>query len=240
MTQEEKDQMNQKRMERLRKDNKGRLTIAIVLPAVGLILTVILGLVSSNRQGEIGSATILDDMSVGEFLDNTYDGSAIYTGTIYAEDPVTVKWDEGNYIMMRRTIEQEERVPGEEDGKYTFETTTVSDKSKHCERIVIDDVTVDYDAFRDLPKHEDVDTQGSGDIKNITKYTYISDGVDGTFYIKCKDGDIKSIEYYLGEDVAGQNSRMFGLAIVLIWLIILAADIFLLVKFFSMKKVIQG
>lgn len=239
MTQEEKDRMNQKRMERLGKENRSRLTAAIVLPVIGLILTVILGFVASRRQTEIGAATVLEDMSVGEFIEENDEGAAIYTGAIYATDPVKIKGDDNEYILMRRVVEQEEKVYGDNDDDYKLETTVVSDKSKHSDEIQIDDVIVDYDAFHSLPKKEETDSAGSGDVRNITKYTFIYDGLEGTYFIKCKGGKITSVEYFSGEDVAGQSSAMFGLAIVILWLIILAADIFLLVKFFSIKKVIK-
>ena len=239
MTQEEKDQMNQKRMERLKKENKSRIKYAIILPVAGLILSGVIGFIGSGKQSEIKSATVLEDMSVGDFINDNAEGAAIYTGTIRAVDPVRLKGDDQNYILMGRQIEQEEKVYDDNGEDYKLETTPVSNKSKHCEEIQIDDVAVDYDLFHSLPKEEESDRQGNGDSRMITTYTYITDGVEGTYFIKCKDNKITSVEYYSGEDVAAQSSSMFGLVIVIIWLIVIAADIYLIVKYFSLKKVIK-
>ena len=53
MTQQEKDEFNQRRKAQLQKDNKGRIIGAVITAVIGLALTVILGVVGKAKQGDI-------------------------------------------------------------------------------------------------------------------------------------------------------------------------------------------
>lgn len=240
MTQQEKDEFNQRRRTQLQKDNKGRIRWAVIIPAIGLVLTVILGAVGKAKQGDIAATTVLDDMSVAEFIDDTNNGAAIYTGTATAVDPVTVKGEDGAYIMIRRKVEQEQKIYNEEEDKYEYEEETISDRSASCEEIEIDDAVVSYDDFHSLPREEEVYTEGADNNRMKTTYTYIPESVDGTFFIKVKDGEISSVEYYKSEDVSKESSAGFGLAIVLIWLTVIVIEIILIVKIVKMNKAIKA
>ena len=135
-------------------------------------------------------------MSVAEFVDDTDNGAAIYTGAVTAVDPVTVKGEDGAYIMIRRKVEQERKIYNEEEDKYEYEDETLYDRSATCEKIDIDGVIASYDDFHSLPRKEEVYTEGAKDDQRKTTYTYIPESVDGTFFIKVEDGEISSVEYY--------------------------------------------
>ena len=240
MTQQEKDEFNQRRKAQLQKDNKGRIIGAVITAVIGLALTVILGAVGKAKQGEIASASVLDDMSVAEFVDDTDNGAAIYTGTVTAVDPVTVKGEDGAYIMIRRKVEQERKIYDEEEDKYEYEYETLSDRSATCEKIDIDEVIASYDDFHSLPRKEEVYTEGAKDDQRKTTYTYIPESVDGTFFIKVEDGEISSVEYYRSEDVSKESSAGFGLAIVLIWIAVIVIEIILIVKIVKMRNTVKS
>ncbi len=240
MTQQEKDEFNQRRKAQLQKDNKGRIIGAVITAVIGLALTVILGAVGKAKQGEIASASVLDDMSVAEFVDDTDNGAAIYIGTVTAVDPVTVKGEDGAYIMIRRKVEQERKIYNEEEDKYEYEEETLSDRSASCEEIEIDDAVVSYDDFHSLPREEEVYTEGADNNRMKTTYTYIPESVDGTFFIKVKDGEISSVEYYRSEDVSKESSAGFGLAIVLIWIAVIVIEIILIVKIVKMRNTVKS
>lgn len=240
MTQQEKDEFNQRRKAQLQKDNKGRIIGIVVTAVIGLVLTVILGAVGKAKQGDIAAATVLDDMSVADFVDDTGNGAAIYTGTVTAVEPVTVKGEDGAYIMIRRKVEQEQKIYNEEEDKYEYEEETISDRSASCEEIEIDDAVVSYDDFHSLPREEEVYTEGADNNRMKTTYTYIPESVDGTFFIKIKDGEISSVEYYKSEDVSKESSAGFGLAIVLIWIAVIVIEIILIVKIIKMRDVVKS
>lgn len=239
MTQQEKDEFNQRRQERLKKDNKGRIKWAIIIAAIGLVLTIIMGAAGKAKQGDIESATVLKDMSLEEFISENDNGAAIYTGAIYAVDPVTLKGESGSYIMFRRKVEQKTKEYNEDEDKYEYDTQTLSDRSKNCEKVEIDGVEVDYDDLHSIPKEEERFTDGADSNQMQTTYTYISDGLEGTFFIKVKDGKVSSAEYFSSEDVSAQSKAGFGMVIVMIWLIVIVAEIVFVVKFIKTNKIIK-
>ena len=136
--------------------------------------------------------------------------------------------------------EQEQKIYNEEEDKYEYEEETISDRSASCEEIEIDDAVVSYDDFHSLPREEEVYTEGADNNRMKTTYTYIPESVDGTFFIKVKDGEISSVEYYKSEDVSKESSAGFGLAIVLIWLTVIVIEIILIVKIVKMNKAIKA
>ena len=239
MTQQEKDEMNSRRMERLAKERKSKIIWAIVLPVIAIVLTLIIGAVGAAKQGDIADATVLDDMTIGDFLDKEGSGAAIYTGTASAVDPVTLKDEDGEYIMIRKRVEQIQKVRNEEDDKYEEETTELYDSSEHCEEIELDDMIIVYDVFHSLPKETERYSEGPDTNEFRTEYTYIPASVDGTFYIKCSNGDVDSIDYYESEDVGQQSKSRFGLAIVLIWLAVIIIDVIMIVKIVKLGGILK-
>lgn len=240
MTQQEKDEMNSKRMERLAKERKGKIILAIVLPVAGLVLSGIIGAAGASKNSEIASATVLDGITVGDFLDENPNGSAIYTGSANAADPVSVKGADGEYISIDVTVEQIRKELNKETDKYEEEITELSHRKDHCEQIELDDMIIVYDVFHRLPEENEVYKEGPESNEFKTTYKYIPRIVDGTFFIKCKDGDIDSIEYYESADVGKESSRTFGLALVIIWLIVIVVEIMTIVKIVSLGKALKS
>lgn len=238
MTQEEKDEFNKRRTDRLAKDNKTRIIWAIILPVVGVVLSVAIGFAGKSKQGEIASATVLDTQSVGEFLNENGNGTAVYTGTASAADPVSLRDEDGEYIRISRKIEEEFKVRDNETDKVDTETNLVSDDFECCDEITLDDVTIPYSVFHDLPSGTDTNNDKRGDYNIKTTYSFIPASVDGTFLIKAASGEIVSAEYYKSNDIAGESSKVFSLAIVLIWIVIIAIEVFLIIKTVRIAKVL--
>lgn len=227
-------------MDNVAKQRKGKITLAIVLPVAGLVISLILGAVGANKKSELAAATVLDGITVGDFLDENPNGSAIYTGSANAADPVSVKGADGEYISIQVTVEQIQKTLNKETDKYEEEVTELSDRRDHCEQIELDDMIIVYDAFHQLPEETEVYKEGPESNEFKTTYKYIPRIVDGTFFIKCKDGDIDSIEYYKSADVGKEAGSTFGLAIVIIWLIVIVVEIMSIVKIISLGKVLKG
>lgn len=240
MTQQEKDEMNSRRMERLAKERKNKIVWVIVLPVAAFVISLIIGAAGMSKQSEIADATVLDGMTLGDFLEKEGNGNVIYTGTAVASDPVTVKGEDGEYIMIRKKVEQIQKVRNEQEDKYEEETTEISDRSAHCEDIELDDMIIVYDAFHSLPTTTEHYSEGPDNNEFRTEYTYIPASISGTFYIKCSNGDVDSIDYYESEDVGGQSKSRFGLALVLIWLAVITIDIVMIVKIVKLGKVLKG
>ena len=238
MTQQEKDEMNSRRMERLAKERKSKIVWAAVLPVVAIVLTLIIGAVGAAKQSDIADATVLDGMTLGDFLDTEGNGNVIYTGTAIAVDPVTEKDEDGEYIMIRKRVEQIQKVRNEED-KYEEETTELYDQSEHCEEIELDDMIIVYDVFHSLPKETERYSEGPDNNEFRTEYTYIPASVSGTFYIKCSNGDVDSIDYYESEDIGQQSKSRFGLVIVLIWLAVIIIDVIMIVKIVKLGGILK-
>ena len=240
MTQQEKDEFNKRHFDRIANEKKSKTIWAIVIPVIGIIITVLIGFAEKSKQGDIASATVLDSQSVGDFLGENQNGGAIYTGTISAVDSASIRGEDGDYIYIHRKVENEREIYNEETEKYERETTTYSDDSDHCDEIMIDDVVAKYSVFHSLPQYSENHSDGAKSNKMITTYTYTPSSVEGTFFIKCKDGEISSAEYYKSADVAGESQKGFGVAKVLIWLAIIAIEIYLIVKIISAAKILKG
>ncbi len=239
MTQQERDEFNKRHFDGIAKDRKTKIVCAIVIPVVGIIITVLIGFAQKSRQSDIASATVLESQSVGDFIDENDNGTAIYTGSIYAVDPVAVKGERDEYIEIRRKVEREEKIYNEETDKYETETTTMSNDSAHCDEIEIDDVTAKYSVFHSLPTKNETFSEGANSNKIKTTYSYVTAKVDGTFLIKVKDGEISSADYYESTDVAGESQKGFSIAKVLIWLLIAAIEIYMIVKIISATKILK-
>ncbi len=240
MTQQEKDEFNRRHNEGLAKGRKTKVILAVVIPVVGIILTVLIGFAQKSKASDLASATVLDSQSISEFLNENPDGSAIYTGTISAVRPVSVRGEDGEYIMISRKIERETKEYDEESQKYVRDTQTISDDSDHCDEIEIDDITLPYSKFSDLPRSSDTYSDGADSNKIKTTYSYIPASIDGTFFLKCKGGDVDSAEYYASRDVAGESQKGFGAATAFMWLAIIVIEIVLIVKIISVSKILKG
>ena len=73
----------------------------------------------------------------------------------------------------------------------------------------------------------------------VTDFSYVPARVDGTFFIKCKDREVSSVQYFQSTDVAGESSRLFGIARVIIWLVVIALEIYLVVDVIKTTKAIK-
>lgn len=239
MTQQEKDEFNKRHFDNISKGRKSKIVCAIVFPLVGIIITVLIGFAQKSRQSDIASATVLDSQSVGDFIDENENGTAIYTGAIYALDPVSVRGEREEYIEIRRKVEREEKIYNEETDKYETETTTMSNDSAHCDEIEIDDAIAGYRAFHSLPTETETYSEGANSNKIKTTYSYVPAKVEGTFLIKVKNGEISSADYYASTDVEGESRKGFGIVTVLIWLAIIALEIYLIVKIVSATKILN-
>ncbi len=235
MTQEEKDKLNQKRMDRLKDDNKGRIKAAIIIPVIAIVVSVIIFAVGKSKDSDIQSATVLNGMSVSSFVSGSPDGFAIYTGKASAVEPERLYDSDKGYIMVKREVTEVEKVYDKEKDKYDNVEKTLNTESLHCREIALDDVTVPYDVFHTLPSKHEVENEGN---RKYT-YDYIPESVEGTYFIKCKGGKITSVEYYSGENVALQNSSVFVAILVIIWVIVIVAEVLLIKKILAIKKVVD-
>ncbi len=240
MTKEEKNEMYRKNKEKKVKSRKSKIIALIVVPVIGVAVTFLLGTLGQNRQNEIASATVLDSMSIGEFLEKNDNGSAIYTGTIRAVDPVSIREESGEYIMLQRKVEREEKIYNKEADKYEKETRTISNDNDNCSEIEIDDVTVPYRSFRDLPTSTNTYKEGPDSNLTRTTFSYIPSSLDGTFFLKCDNGKVSSAQYYASEDIAGESKRGFGMAKVFIWLVIIVIEAVIVLNLRNTSKAIKN
>ena len=239
MTKEEKTEMYRKNQEKHIKNRKSKIIALAVVPVVGVVLLLALNAAGKSRQSEIASATVLDSESVGQYLAQNSTGSAIYTGTIKAEDPVTLSEEGGEYIMFRRKVEQEQKIYDKENDKYETETRTISDDSDSCKRIKIDDVVAPYSAFHDLPVFGDDHSDGAASNQIKTSFSYVPAMVDGTYFLKCENGEVSSVRYYKSADVAGESERGFSIAKAIIWIFIIVIEIYLVFDIIKTTKIIK-
>ena len=221
------------------KSRKSKIIALVVLPLAGVVLTLLLGVIGKSRQTELESATVLDQMSVGEFLAQNKNGTAVYTGSIKAVDPVISSEEGGEYIRYRRTIEHVEKIYDEENDKYDTYTTTISDDSDQCNEIEIDDVVIPYSSFHDLPSYTDTESEGASSNQFRTEFSYVPSIVDGTFFLKCKDGKVSSADYFKSADIAGESKSAFNVARIIIWLLVIAVEIFLVFDVIKTTKTIK-
>ena len=203
------------------------------------MLTLLLNAMGNSRQTELGSATKLDSMSVGEFLAQNENGSAIYTGTIKAVDPVSIRQESGEYISLHRKVEQVEKIYDKEKDKYETDTKTISDKRGNCDEIEIDGVVVRYSSFHDLPSYEQTDSEGADSNLRKTTFSYTPASVDGTFFLKCKNGEVYSVQYFKSEDIAGESKKAFDIARIIIWAVIIVIEIYLIYDIIKTSKAIK-
>ena len=210
-----------------------RIIIVIVLFLLGVAATAGLRTFNKMETKDIESATkISGGMTVGSFLNQKEGDRAIYTGSISATDPVSLKGENGQYIKIKLDHERKERVYNNDEDKWETTRRTISKESEKCKELLLDDVKVPYSKVHSLP--EEQETERSGDDEYI--YTYTPAVVDGTFYIKCKDGDIESVKYFESVDVAGETSKTNTVAIVCVWLILIIISAVIIVTGVKGKK----
>ena len=213
--------------------NQKRLKTAGIVFGIGIILTIIIRLIEGGKQSEIKSALILyGDTTVGQFVSQNDGDSAVYTGSISALDPASIKDVEGEYISVKEEIEVEDKVYNSDKNKYEKEFRTVSKDSAHCKDICIDDEIADYKVFSSLPE----DYKQYRDGKYRYTYRTIPRVVEGSFLIKCKNGKITSIKYYESSDLQGETRDTFNTILILIWLCIIIIDAYFLYGYFKYNK----
>ena len=239
MTKEEKNDMYRKNLDKHIKGRKSKIISLAVVPVIGIVLTIIISAVGSSRQSELSSATVLDTMSVGEFLAQNGNGSAIYNGTIRAVNPVSIRQEGGEYIYIRRTVEQVQKIYDKESDKYETQTNTISDDRENCQEIEIDDVVVSYSSVHSLPSYGQTDYEGPNSNQFKIDVSYTPATIDGTFFIKCKDGEVSSVQYFESADVSGESKRAFDIAKIIIWIFIIAIEIYLVVDVIKTGKTIK-
>ena len=240
MTKEEKNEMYIKNRDKQIKSRKSKIISLAVVPVAGLVLTLILGAVGSSRQSELESATVLDRMTISEFLGENPNGSAVYTGQIKAVDPAISLEEGGEYIEYRRTVEQVVKIYDEEKDKYDTQTTTVSNDSDSCSKIEISDVVVRHNSFHGLPTYGDTRSEGADSNQFKTDFSYVPARLEGTFYIKCKDGEVSSVQYFESSDISGESQRGFATARIIIWILIAGIEIFLVYDVIKTSKIIKN
>ncbi|ETP73826.1 hypothetical protein UYO_0080 [Lachnospiraceae bacterium JC7] len=238
MTKEEKNEMYRKNRQKQINKRKSKFVSLIALPIIGVALTLFLGLLGDTRQNELATATVLDSMSIGEFLKKNWNGSAIYTGTIKAVDPVSIIEESGEYIELRRTVERIEKIT--EKDKTETQTSTISDDSLSCDEISIDDVIAPYRIFHDLPSYGNTSSEGPDSNLVKTDFSYVPSTVEGTFFLKCKDGVINSAQYFKSTDVAGESQNAFTLGRTLLWIIIVGLEIYFIFDIIKTTKIIKN
>lgn len=238
MTKEEKNEMYMKNQKKQINKRKSRFVSLIALPVIGVAITLFLGVLGDTRQNELASATVLDSMSVGEFLEKNGNGSCIYTGTIKAVDPVSSMEESGEFIEYRRKVERIEKITDKD--KTETKSSIISDDSASCDEIEIDDVIVKHRAFKDLPSYGKTDSEGPDSNIVKTDFSYVPSSVEGTFFLKCKDGEVSSALYFKSQDVAGESRKAFDLGRVLLWIIVIGLEIYFVVDLIKINKIIKN
>lgn len=238
MTKEEKNEMYRKNQKKQINKRKSRFVSLIALPVIGVAITLFLGVLGDTRQNELASATVLDSMSVGEFLEKNRDGSAIYTGTIKAVDPVSSMEESGEYIEYRRKVERIEKIT--EKDKTETKSSTISDDRDSCDDIAMDDVIVKHRAFQDLPSYGQTSSEGPDSNLVKTDFSYVPSSLEGTFFLKCKNGEVSSAQYFKSEDIAGESKKAFDLGRGLLWIIVIGLEIYFIVDVIKITKIIKN
>ncbi len=239
MTKEEKNEMYRKNLQKHIKGRKTKIISLIVLPVAGVVITLLLSGAGKAKQNEIAEATVLGSMPVGEFLEDNESGSAIYTGKIEAIDPAISLDESGEYISYHHKVVREVTIREKDSDKIETETTTISDDSDSCSKIKMDDVVVPYKCFHSLPLYSTTKAEGAASNQLVTTFSYTPSKVEGTFLLKCKNGEVTSAQYYESADVAGEINRGFGMARTIIWILIVAIEIFLVVDIIKTTKTIK-
>ena len=224
MTTEEKNEFYNRTLQRNIKSRKSMIIALAVLPVVGVAITLLLGGIGKSVESEIAEATVLDSMSIGEFLEQNETGAAIYTGGIKAVDPVACEYEDGEYIYFDRKVEQETKIYDKKADEYQTETTLISSDGDYSGEIAIDDVVLPYDVFHGLPVKTRTSTEGAKSNLYKTTFRYTPRIVDGTFYLKCKNNEVNSARYYESADVAGEVGSGFGTARVIMWILIIGVS----------------
>ncbi len=203
-----------------------KIIIIIVMFLSGVAATAGLRTFNSKETKDIENATkISGGMTVGSFLKDGQGDRAIYTGSISAVDPVSVKGENEKYIKVKLEIEREEEVYNEDKDKWETTKETVSKESDKCKDLLLDDVNVPLSKVHELP--EEHETEKSGE--KIYEYTYTPAVVEGTFYISSKDGKIESVKYFKSVDVAGETNKTNILAIGCIWRVLIVIALVIIV-----------
>ncbi|MCR5687614.1 MAG: hypothetical protein K6G58_06295 [Lachnospiraceae bacterium] len=239
MTIEEKNEMYSKTVQKHIKGRKSKTIALIVLPCVGVAISLLLSGAGKIKQTEISEATVLDSMSIGEFLEQNANGSAIYTGDIKAVDPAICSEESGEYISFHHTIKQEITIYDEKSEKYETETTTISDESDSCPKIEIDNIIVPTGRFHDLPVYSKTRSEGAASNQFKTNFSYTPAHLEGTFFLKCKNGEVASVRYYESADVAGEINNRFSIARVIMWIFIIGIEVFLVIDIIKTSKTIK-
>ena len=242
MTTEEKNEMYRRNQQKQIKGRKTNIIAVIVLLVAGVAITLLLNFISNMRQSEIAEATVLDSMPISEFLAQNETGSAIYTGEIKAVNPVVSKEEGGEFISFMRKAEREEKIYNEKEKKYETKTTALPRESEDdfCQDIEIDDVVVPYKYYHDLPSYSKTDYEGADSNRIKTTFSYTPSHLEGTFFLKCKNGEVSSAQYYGSEDVAGESKKGFNIARAIIWIIIIGIEIYLILGIVRSSKAIKN
>lgn len=239
MTKEEKLEKYSKNREKHIKNRKAQIIAMIIVPVIGIVITLIVNFAGNSRQAEIEAAAVLDSMSVGEFAGQNANGTAIYTGTVSAVDPVSTRRKNGDYIYYHHKVEQVTKVYHKESDKYDTSTMTLSDESDTCREIAIDDVILPYAAFKNLPVYGETSNEGADNNYEKTTFSYTPYSVDGSFFLKCKDGKVSSASYYASSDVAGESRKIYNSARIIMWAAIIVIEICLVISVINTSKAIK-
>ena len=96
-----------------------------------------------------------------------------------------------------------------------------------------------YRSFHGLPLYEDTQSEGADSNLRKTTFSYIPASVDGTFFLKCKNGEVNSVQYFESEDIAGESKKAFDMARIIIWAVIVAIEIYLVYSIIKTSKAIK-
>ena len=183
---------------------------------------------------------MLESKSIGDFLAENGNGAAIYSGTIRAVDPVSIRQESGEYIMASRKVEQEETTYDKEKDKYETDTRTISDDYDYCHEIEIDDVTLPYKKFHSLPEYTNTSSEGARNNLRKTTFSYTPSSLEGTFFLKCRNGGVASVQYYDSPDVAGENRKGFSMARLLICIAVIVIEAVIICSIVKTSKAIKN
>lgn len=205
---------------------KGIIICAIIIGIIGTHFINNKG--NTDKQNVEHARQINDSLHISEFLKQMDGDYAIYTGKITADKPVTMNGLDGQFMYVNRKIEEKYKTYNDDTDEWETKWRTISNDTNKSDTVSIDDVSISYNVFSNLPKNSYNDRH----YDEKWSFNYINTELNGTFFIKGVKGEIKSVKYYSSSDVLNQvdhatksyTAILWGALIVICGVIIFARN----------------